>query len=129
MFLLFFIFIRSVLLETLLQEHLDRAGTGWSGISCDDVTNGKLNKRAYFVIDPMQGDSYTRLVRDQSKIFGCGAIITSLTLKMQLVSDAIPKKNWAFGGLASLAMSGQTVCFTNIRKVSYLFLEKSSYFS
>ena len=71
----------------------------------------------------MQGDSYTRLVREQSKIYGCGAIITSLTLKMQLVSDTIPKKNWAFGGLASLAMSGQTVCFTNIRKVSFFSLK------
>ena len=100
-----------------VKEHLDRVGTGWSEISCDDITNGQLNKKAYFVIDPMQGDSYKRLMDSQSKIFGCGAIITSLTLKMSLVGDSVPKKNWNFGGLASMAMCGLTVCFTNIRKV------------
>merc|ERR1711892_1006402 len=99
-----------------VKEHLDRAGTGWLEISCDDLTNGQLNKKAYFVIDPMQGDSYSRLIRQQSKIFGCGAIITSLTLKISLVGEHVPKRNHIFGGLASMAMCGLTVCFTNVIK-------------
>ena len=73
-----------------------------------------IDRKAYYVIDAFEGPLYRRLVDNECIVFGCAAIITSLSLKIGLPK----RKNHRHGGLASLAMMELTVCFTNIRKVT-----------
>ena len=77
-----------------------------------------IDQKAYYVVDAFDGPLYQRLVENGCAVFGCGAIITSLSLKIGLPK----RKNNRQGGMASLAMVGLTVCFTNIRKVNYQFI-------
>merc|ERR1712062_892195 len=66
----------------IVQEHLDRAGLQWKEISTDDVRfKIKEGEKNIFVMDPLEGDAYERLVQLNVQLLGCGAIISSLALK------------------------------------------------
>jgi len=61
----------------------------------------------------MDGDAYNKLIQLGCTVAGCGAIISSLALKINF-----PRKKKArdVGGFFSLALFGCDICMTNIPK-------------
>ena len=100
-----------------------------------------------FVVDPFKGEAYKKLVAENCRIYGSGALISSLALKGTF-KTAIPPfwrkmadfqtfwtqkvpikhnaKAFSHGGLISMAMCGLNVCFTNIRsEMRSVLIQKS----
>ena len=98
-----------------VKDHLDRIELDYDYVVSDQLVNP--DKKAYFIVDTFEGQLYESLINSQCAVFGCGAIISSLSLKVNLLGKRSAKSH-AFGGVASLAMRGLVICFTNIRKVN-----------
>ena len=106
-----------------------------------------FSKKAMFVVDPFKGEAYKKLVAENCRIYGSGALISSLALKGTFkirsfhILLKILKKRWfwtqkvpikhnakafSHGGLISMAMCGLNVCFTNIRsEMRSVLIQKS----
>ena len=97
-----------------VKDHLDRIELDYDYVVSDQTDNP--DKKAYYIVDTFEGQLYEKLINSQCAVFGCGAIISSLSLKVNLLSKRI-SKSYTYGGTASLAMRGLVICFTNIRKV------------
>ena len=87
-----------------VKEHLERveADFDWLKIDNSTIQTQIPDKKAYYVMESFGGPFYEKLLAEKCKVFGCGAIISALSLKLCLVSKQIPKKLHEFGGLASL---------------------------
>jgi len=101
-----------------------------------------------FVVDPFKGEAYKKLVAENCRIYGSGALISSLALKgtfktryftnslsnvtgiRSFWTEKVPIKHnakaFSHGGLISMAMCGLNVCFTNIRsEMRSVLIQKS----
>ena len=76
-----------------------------------------------YVVDPFKGEAYKKLTGENCRVYGSGALISSLALKVPLKQSG---KAFAHGGLISMAMCGLNVCFTNIRsEMRSVLIQKS----
>ena len=64
-------------------------------------------------MDPLQGVAYQKLIDNGCRVYGVGALVSSLSLKVPLDHK---KPFHKFGGLASMALLKKKVCFTNIKR-------------
>ena len=88
-----------------VKDHLERveADFDWLKIEEHTIQTQIPDKKAYYVMESFSGPFYEKLLAEKCKVFGCGAIISALALKLCLVSKQVPKKLYEFGGLASLS--------------------------
>jgi NAD-dependent DNA ligase len=76
-----------------------------------------------YVVDPFKGEAYKKLIAENCRVYGSGALISSLALKVPIKHTA---KAFSHGGLISMAMCGLNVCFTNIRsEMRSVLIQKS----
>ena len=87
-----------------VKEHLERVEADFDWLKIEDSTiQAQIpDKKAYYVLESFGGPFYEKLLAEKCKVFGCGAIISALSLKLCLVGKFVPKKLYEFGGLASL---------------------------
>ena len=86
-----------------VKDHLERVEAGFDWLKIEENTIPIPDKKAYYVMESFAGPFYEKLLAEKCKVFGCGAIISALALKLCLVSKQVPKKLYEFGGLASLS--------------------------
>ena len=65
------------------------------------------------MVDPLKGVAYEKLKDKGCRIYGVGALVSSLSLKVPLDHK---KSYHNFGGLASMALLKTKICFTNITR-------------
>ena len=87
-----------------VKEHLERVEADFDWLKIEDSTiQAQIpDKKAYYVLESFGGPFYEKLLAEKCKVFGCGAIISALSLKLCLVGKLVPRKLHEFGGLASL---------------------------